>query len=324
MEIVVDGRGRPVTSLPRLRAMAAFQHRVERDPGVETMAGLTKVDQAARKLAGIEEELEGQERGLDRLETGISRIGDGASLSSGGLRKAAQGAQGLNAGLGAANAGAGVLADALQKTSTGSERLAQGLGRADEGSGQLAEGTTKASTGAGLLANGLEKAREKTGEIQGSARLFKNAMRSGNDRLEELHEPLRITEVQLATARQALQRMTTGRTDPEYAAALGAVEEAERRLTGTDPKTGEPAEPPFKGVGAGVERAEGEFGVGLYLAEDQEKTGRQASEGIKKLSRGANRLDRGLRRLADGSRRCRTESRRLPAAASSSRRRCSS
>jgi RND superfamily putative drug exporter len=301
MEVIVDGRGRPVTSLRRLRAISAFQHDVEEDPGVATMAGLTKVDQAARKLGGIEGQLADQERGLDRLETGISQIGDGASRSTSGLLKAAQGAKGLNAGLGAANAGAGALAGALQKTSSGSARLAQGLGRADEGSGQLAQGTTKASTGAGQLAKGLQKAREKTGEVQGSARLFKNTMHSGDDRLQELHEPIRVTEERLAAARQALQRMTTGRTDPEYAAAIAAVEEASRRLTGTDPQTGEPAEPPFEGVDAGVEKAEGEFGVGLYLATRQEKTGRQASAGIEKLAQGASRLDHGLRRLADGS-----------------------
>ena len=64
--------------------------------------------------------------------------------------------------------------------------------------------------------------------------------------------------------------MTTGRGDAEYAAALSAVEEASRHLTGTDPQTGEPVDSSFKGVGAGVNRAEGEFGVGLYLAAQQD------------------------------------------------------
>src|SRR6185503_7262717 len=36
MEVVVNGRGQPVTSPERLRELAAFQRRVERDPGVET------------------------------------------------------------------------------------------------------------------------------------------------------------------------------------------------------------------------------------------------------------------------------------------------
>jgi len=302
MEVVINGRGRPVTSPPRLHAIAAFQRQVEDDPGVASMTGLTRVDQTARRLAGVEGELTEQERGLNRLESGISRLGDGATAGTEGLVKAAAGAKGLNDGLGAADAGAGALAGALEQTSAGSTRLTQGLGRAGEGSGELAEGTTKASSGAGRLADGLEKAEESTGEIQGATRLLKNAMHSGNDRLGELHVPIQDTEAQLAAARGALQRMTSGRDDAEYAAALAAVEAASRRLTGVDPSTGEPADTSYKGVDAGVKRAEGQFGVGLYLAAGQEKNGRQATKGIGKLARGAERLDKGLRRLAAGSR----------------------
>jgi RND superfamily putative drug exporter len=301
MEIVVDGRGSPITSPERLRAIAAFQHHVEGDPGVASMAGLSEVAHGAQELTGIEGELEKQERGLNRLESGISRVGDGAARASNGLLKAAGGSRKLDAGLGTVNAGAGALAGGLKKTSTGSRRLVQGLGQADEGSGEVAQGTTKASSGAGRLAEGLEEAQEKTSEIQGSARLFKNAMRSGNARLEQLHDPLGATEAQLAVAWRALQRMTTGRGDPEYAAALGAVEEANRRLSGSDLATGEPADPSYRGVDAGVKGAEGEFGVGLYLAERLDKNGRQATKGITKLARGSERLDSGLRRLAAGS-----------------------
>jgi RND superfamily putative drug exporter len=301
MEVIVDGRGSPITSPERLRAISAFQHQVEEDPGVASMTGLSKVEQSTRKLAGIEGELKAQEHGLDRLESGISRIGKGTSRTSQGLLKAAEGSGQLHSGLGAAHKGSGVLAAALQKTSTGSGKLADGLGRVDEGSGQLAQGTTKASTGAGRLAEGLEKAQEKTGEIQGSARLFKNAMRSGDTDLEALHDPIRTSEEQLTAARQGLQRMTSGRSDPEYAAVLAAVEEASRRLSGKDPGTGELANPSYRGVDAGVQSAEGEFGVGLYLARQLDKTGAQASTGIEKLATGAGRLDHGLQRLASGS-----------------------
>jgi RND superfamily putative drug exporter len=302
MEVIVNGRGQPVTSPQRLRALAAFQHRVERDPGVETMAGLARLAQATTRLGGIEGELDQQERGLERLGSGISRIRTGAALNSSGLHKAAEGSRALDSGLGAANAGAGVLSAALQKTSTGSSRLSEGLGRADKGSGQLAEGTTKASTGAGRLADGLEQASEKTAEAAGSAELLKNAMRSGDDRLGETQAPLRSTEERLAAAWQALQRMTTGRADPEYAAVQGALEEAELRLTGKDIRTGEQADPSYAGIGSGINRAEGQFGVGLYLASRMDKSNRQASDGMKKLADASARLDRGLQRLVIGSR----------------------
>jgi RND superfamily putative drug exporter len=302
MEIIVDGRGQPVTSSQRLRAMAAFQHQVERDPGVETMAGLARLEASTSKLGGLEEGLIRQQHGLVRLQSGISRIRNGAALNGRGLSKAAAGSSELESGLGAANGGAGALADALQQTSTGSKRLSSGLDQADQGSGKLAQGTTKASTGAARLADALQQANEKNAEAAGSARLLKNAMRSGDARLGEVRTPLQSTEAQLAAAWQALQRMTAGRSDPEYAALQTALEAASLQLTGKEIQSGEQADPAYAGIGSGIDRAEGQFGVGLYLAARADKSNKQASKGIKKLADASSSLDRGLQRLAKASR----------------------
>jgi putative drug exporter of the RND superfamily len=301
MEVIMNGHGQPVTSASRLRALAEFQRRVERDPRVKTVAGFAQIERGTSQLNGVEDQLADQERGLDRLETGIARAGRGARLNTSGLRRAAEGSGALDSGIGLAGAGAGALAGGLTKTSAGSGQLVRGLGRVDDGSGELSEGAAKASTGAGKLADGLAKAREQTGEIVGTARLFTNAMRAGEERLDEVQAPLDNTESQLAAAWQALRRMTTGRADPEYTAALRAVEEANRNLTGNDPATGERADPSFAGVGAGIERADGQFGVGGYLAARLGKSGRQARTGVGKLAKASARLDRGLGRLADGS-----------------------
>lgn len=301
MEVVVDGHGSPITSAPRLNAIATFQRHLEDDPGVASITGLTRVVQASRKLNTIEGRLAAQERGLNRLQTGISRIGEGSEKTADGLARGASGSGELGAGIAATNAAAAGIAGGLERTSSGSSRLATGLGRASEGSGKLAQGTTKASGGVGRLAEGLSKAEEETGEIRGTARLFKNAMRSGNADLGELHGPLQSTEAQLSSALASLRRMSTGRADPEYAAALAAVEEAGRRLSGVDPDSGEPVDPPYAGVADGIERAEGEFGVGLYLAEKLDRNGKQATEGIGKLAQSSRKLDRGLRELAASS-----------------------
>jgi putative drug exporter of the RND superfamily len=301
MEVVVSGHDGPVTSPRRLRALAAFQRRIERDPGVETVAGFTAIEKGARRLAGVEKDLVRQERGLDRLETGLARAHDGATLNTSGLLEAAEGSRQLDAGIGTAGGGAGLLADALEAVRTGSNRLSGGLDQADEGSSELARGTSKASSGAGRLADGLDRTREKTGEILDTARLFRNAMDTGNGRLAELRPPLSAAEDQLAAAWGALQRMTIGRGDPEYAAAVRAVEEASQRLAGTDPRTGEQADPSYDGIQAGIERAAGQFDVGLYLAARLDKSGRQAQKGAAKLARGSAQLDRGLHRLAAGS-----------------------
>lgn len=301
MEVVINGRGHPVTSTPRLRALSRFQHHVEQDPGVETMAGFSPIARGAEQAGGIEGELVKQERGLNRLAVGIGKVHKGATLNTNGLRKAAAGSGELEAGLGAAHGGAGALAGALQKVGEGSQQLSAGLGRVGEGSGKVAQGTSKASNGAGRLADALDEAGEQTGELSGSAHLIENAMHAGDERLAEVRPPLQGAEAQLATAWQALQRMSAGRSDPEYAAAVAALEEANLRLTGKDIGSGENVDPSFEGVGAGVERAQGQFGVGLYLSGRLDEQGKQASKGIEKLADASGKLDRGLQRLAKGS-----------------------
>ncbi len=303
MEVLVNGRGRAVTSTPQLRKLARFQRRVEADRGVATMAGLTQVARAAEGAGGIEAELAKQERGLGRLVKGIGKAHDGATLTADGLRKAADGSNQLGAGLSAAHGGAGALTGALLKVGDGSQQLTQGLGKVGEGSGKVAKGTSRARNGASRIADALGEASEQSGELSNSARLIQNAMRSGEARLSETQPPLRATEERLAAAWGALQRMSSGRGDPEYAAALAAVEEANLRLTGKDIRTGETADPAYEGVGAEVERADGQFGVGSYLASRLDKSGKEASEGFEKLADASGKLDRGLQRLAHGSRR---------------------
>lgn len=287
MEVIVNGRGSPVASSRRLRAMADFQRRVEGDPGVESVVGFAPIERRLRPLGEIEGDLTEQQRGLERLDRGLSRLHGGAVLNTGGLLAAAEGARSIYFGLGATSRGSGLLADSLQTAREGSAQLSQGLGRADDGSSDLARGTARASNGADRLAEGLEQAREGTDEIQGTARLLENAMRSGQERLAELHDPLQTGDAQLEAAGQALQRMTVGRDDPEYAAAVQAVSEASRSFE----------------VEAGVERAEGQLEVGLYLAEKLDANGRKAGDGIGKLAKGSAQLDRGLSRLEAGSQR---------------------
>jgi putative drug exporter of the RND superfamily len=301
MEVVVDGRGSPITSPERLRALAAFERRVESDPDVRTMAGFSPLVRNLDQLEGVEDSLAGQAKGLDRLGDGLARAHGGAARTADGFLAAAEGARRLGAGIGSARTGARAFAAGLSATSTGSSRLAKGLSRTDEGTGSLSEGTSKVSRGIGRLAGGLERAKRQTGELLGSSRLVKNAMRTGTDRLSELKDPIEATEARLSSAWSALERMSVGRGDPEYEAALRAVEEATERLSGTNPRTGEQTEP-SGGVDDGLERAQGQFDLGLYLAARMDKSGNQARRGVGKLARASDRLDRGVQRVAGGTR----------------------
>jgi RND superfamily putative drug exporter len=293
-EVVINGRGSPITSSSRLNAIAAFERQVEDDPGVVSLNGLSRVARMSRKVSHIEGQLAAQEKGLSRLQSGLARAGDGSAKTVNGLQRAAAASGELGSGIAATNSGAGGLAGGLSRASAGSSRLARGLGRASEGSGEVARKTGAASDGLGRISDALGRAQEETGELRGSARLIKNAMRSGEARLEELHEPLSHAEEQLAAALSALRRMSAGRSDPEYAAALDAVEEAGAQLAGGNGSSG-------SGVSDGIEGAVSEFGVGLYLAGRLDRNGEKASQGLGKLARSSRRLDRGMRRLSEAS-----------------------
>ncbi len=300
-EVVVSGHGSPVTSSSRLNAISTFQRKVEGDPGVASINGLSRIAEMSRKVGHIETQLAAQERGLKSLQSGISRARDGSEASAGGMRRAAAGGAELSSGVAATNAAAGGLADGLGQASNGSSKLVQGLGRASEGSDEVARGTGTASEGVARLSDGLGRAQEEMGELRGSARLIKNAMRSGEARLGEVGQPLSSTEERLAAALAALRRMSVGRTDPEYDAALAAVEEASRLLDGDDASAGEASDAAHSGIAAEIEGAQGEFGVGLYLAGRLDRSGEQAGQGLGKLARSSRRLDRGLNRLARAS-----------------------
>lgn len=301
LEVVMNGRDEPVTTPARLHALADFQRRVESDPGVEAMAGFTSFARATNQLGGVEKSLASQQKGLDRLSRGVARTHKGATSMTEGFLAAANGADRLGSAVGASQAGSSKLAAGLERSSRGSQRLSGGLERADDGSDKVANAASKASAGASKLARKVAHARERAGETTSSARVLKNALHEGEQALTGVKAPLATTEAQLLAAWQALQQMSSGRTDPQYRAALEAVTAAILELTGAPPGSEEGSEGAV-GVGTGVNRAQDQFGLGLYLAGEIGKRGRQSQRSVAVLARSSMRLDQGLRRLRQGSR----------------------
>jgi hypothetical protein len=191
--------------------------------------------------------------------------------------------------------------EGLDAANAGSNQLTQGLGRASVGSGQLADSTSAVSSSAGRLIDALEEAREQVVETQGTVRSTKSAMRSGDRKLAEVQSPLKTAEDRLTAAWQALRRMTTGTTDPEYAAAQRAMREASEYLSGTDPETGEQPNPSYSGVGSAITRAQRQFDLGLYLAKKMGQSNNEAATSADKLSEASRELDQGIQSLADGA-----------------------
>jgi len=295
LEVVMnaDNNG-PVTTPKRLAALTTFQRRVEADPGVATMAGFSPVHRATAQFARLGPGLHAQQRGLVRLGKGVSAVKSGAVATTNGFFSAQEGAQQIDSAIGATRTGSGRLAAGLKSTAKGSEKLNGGLTRVGDGSGKLTDGATRSSDGASRLAKALGKAAEQAGEASGSSRVLKNALTTGEESLTGLPEAVQSSEERLIAAQQALQRMTTGRGDPQYAVAVAAVEEASRGLGGGEGSEG-------SGVKGGIEHAQGQFSLGLYLAAREAKNGRKSEKGIAKLAKSADRLDHGLHRLAASS-----------------------
>jgi RND superfamily putative drug exporter len=306
-EILVVGRDGPVTTPDRLRALAAFQGRVEEDPGVEAMAGFASLASATHALGSVSGQVISQERGAARLSDGLAQVEGGTNALADGFARGGAGAAELASATEGAESGSEQLAGGLQASARGSQRLSSGLGDASAGSGKLTRATRKSSDGANRLAAKIASARKQASEAVDGGAPLRNALHSGEASLAEA--PLQATNDQLAAAWQALRDMGVGREDPQYSALESTLREAIRKLTGGDPE-GEKGELAGS-VSGSVADALGQFDAALYLAARQEKNQRQARDGIAKLASGSAKLDRGLRRLLRASRQLRGGIRRL-------------
>jgi putative drug exporter of the RND superfamily len=300
IEVVFRERGEPMTSPRRLRSLVAFQKRLEGEPGVQEVTGFSVIERGLRPLSRFESRLARQENGARRLGSGIARADSGARRNSEGIHTAASGASELGRGVEATTYGADLLAEGLTRSHAGSDLLTQGLAQTSEGTDELAEGSSTTSEGTDRLVEALERAQKEVRDSQGNVRSTKSAMRSGSARLAEAEAPLSNAEARLAAAWQALQQMTTGTADPQYAALQRAVREARESLSGKSVDDEEESGTSNSGVAGAIARAQRQFDLGLYLAGKLGEANADAADSTAKLAKSSRQLDRGVQRLADG------------------------
>jgi RND superfamily putative drug exporter len=294
-EVVLSSGDGPVTSSRTLAALTRFQHRVEADPGVAAMTGFAALKRGSEQFAKLGPGLKRQQSGMVRLHAGLAKAEKGSGRTEQGFESASTGARQLVSALGQTVQGSGSITRALRTSAAGSERLGSGLAEADDGSGKLAAGASKSSDGASKLAAKVRSAQEKASESSSSTGLLTNALSGGEEALEGLEESVQGGDEQLAAAQQALQRMSSGRADPQYTAALAAVNAARADIRG-DAEEEEPAL-----VQAGIEEAQDQFGTGLYLAAKIAKSSDESQKGMSKLADSTGKLADGLRKLARSS-----------------------
>lgn len=302
IEIAMDGRGRPVTEPYRLRALTAFQHRFERDPAVDVMAGLAPIESVRQRLREVEVALGRGAGESSRFNKLIGRLKSGSTDAVDGIRRAAGGAGTLAAAIGSASGGGGRLARSLNAVTVGSRRLSAGLGSVDDGGEGFMRGLDRLAVGADRLAAGIALAGKQVDSASTDARVLEEALHAGDKRLAGTHPALRNVADHLAAAQQALEQMTSAHGDPQYGVALRAVEEARENLTGKNVRTGSQLNPSFNGVDPEIKLAENQFGLGIFLLNQRRRSAREARGGADKLARGSARLAGALKRLAAGGR----------------------
>jgi RND superfamily putative drug exporter len=246
-----------VTEPRRLAALSRWQRRVTDLPGVQAVIGPGQISRAVAPLRQAGALLaSGGETGplaqLGRLGRNLGRAAAGVALLREGVSKASYGAGLLAQGSDTAEAGATTLADGLALAGAGSERAVGALRIFADGTRKLAGIQHRIalaglnakfalqSLGPNLRRNALRRARA----------LRRALDQEVNQTLPRLRPPAEDAEAQLKAALARLEAMTTGKTDPNFAAAFAAVRQALAAVSGTDPVSGAPYAAGYAGLPA--------------------------------------------------------------------------
>jgi len=293
-----------VTQPGRLAALSRWQHRVARIPGVQAVIGPAQVSRAVAPLRQVGGLLAaGPESGplaqLGRLGRNLNQAANGVALLREGIAKASYGAGLLTEGSGRAEDGAAALASGLGQATAGSEQAVGALRTFAEGTRRLAGAQHQAALAGLQLKFGLQSLAPnlRRNALRRSRSLQRSLNREAHETLPRLQGPARDANEKLEAALAELEGMTTGKSDPNYEAALEDVRSALAAVSGSDPVSG-------------ADYAQGYAGLPAELDALQERLLEDAGEAkqitdwlvsgiiiIKRLSSGATRLADGLRKL---------------------------
>jgi hypothetical protein len=296
-----------VTEPRRLAALSRWQHRIAAQPGVQAVVGPAQISRAVAPLrqAGALLATGGESGPLaefGRLGRNLGRAASGVALLRSGISKASYGAGLLAEGSGKAATGATAIAAGLAQAEAGSKRAVDALQTFADGTRRLAGAQHKAAIAGLNVKFALQSLIPNLNRnaLVRSRRLQKSLNEVSKRTVPGLQPPAAATEAQLKTALQQLEGMTIGKTDPNYAGALSAVQQALAAASGL------PGELSTLQAGL-VEDAEESKEVTDWLVSGVAL--------IKRLSKGATRLSEGLQKLEGGGKKLAHGSARLARAA---------
>ncbi|HEV7769101.1 MAG TPA: MMPL family transporter [Solirubrobacterales bacterium] len=326
--IVVAVPDGTIADPPRLALLSRWQRRIAGQPGVESVVGPEQVARAVAPLRRTGSSLlaandDGPLAGFRRLGNNLRQAAGGIAALRGGLAEATSGAGLLAAGSGGGEVAATRLGSGLERAAGGVGEAAAALDRFATGTRRLAGAQARAANAALLLKlnlpnvgvnlrlNGLPRALEVQRSLSAAAATS----------VPDLQETATAGTEQLVAARQYLEGMSAGRSDPNFDPALSAVREAEATIGGPDASGGEALVPGRDSLSVGLESlreqlladAEETLEVVRWIeSTDAQISGlstlaRRLSDGLMRvkaagarLAAGATALDRRARSLSEG------------------------
>ncbi|HEX4806257.1 MAG TPA: MMPL family transporter [Conexibacter sp.] len=295
-----------------LTAIERFQQRLLRDPGVAGLVGPGalasrggSVLEVPRQIPALRRQAERATRAVDRLRAGLLTASEGAGRLRDGAAQAQTGVTQLQGGARQLGAGAAALHGGVRAAAAGTSSLAAGESAAARGASRLHDGASVASDGSRRLLQGIDTIGANASEVTGDAsRLAAGLLAASHGVPGQLNGPIAATAQQLRAAYDALTRMTSGRDDPNYDAALAAVGDAAGTASGTNPVTGGHVPDSLPSALAAAVAA---LQASVSQANDLRSSATslaavvgQAHGGAASLSGGLARLERGQAQLSSG------------------------
>jgi len=311
-EIALHAPHGVITEPRTLTAIERFQQQQLRDPGVAGLIGpgalasrSGSVLEVPRQIPRLRRQAQRAVRGVDRLRAGLLSASAGAGRLRDGAAQAQTGVTQLQSGTHRLDAGAAALRGGVQAAAAGTSRLAAGESVAARGASRLQDGASTASAGSRRLLQGIDTMGSNANEVDAGARQLAAGLLSASHAVpSQLDGPISATTEQLRQAYDALTRMTAGRDDPSYDAALTAVGNAAGAASGTNPVTGGhvAASLPSAVAAAGATLASSVSQANDLSASADSLVGvvGQAHGGATSLNGGLAQLERGQAQLSSG------------------------
>ncbi|HEU4706311.1 MAG TPA: MMPL family transporter [Solirubrobacterales bacterium] len=310
-QVIAVSKEGPITDAKSSAAIDTFQKRLAKTPGVQAVIGpgeatkrvnrLQELGNAVlsskgnygpvKRLGKLGRSLAVAAGGVGQLREGITEAGNGAGLLALGAGRAGRGAELIANGLGRATSGSKRAIHALDLFAKGSQRLADALETAALGTLKLKLATQPMA--ANIRANPLRRSRI----------VEKSLNEEANRKLPELIGPAGVADEQAKQALARLQAMTVGKGDPEYAAALEAVEKAAAAAAGL------PAE--LTALDERLLEDHHEAKEVTYWLLTFKKQAEELYAGTSKLNEGLERLHRASKKLAAGAQKLASKSKQL-------------